>query len=315
MKKIFAVIMALVMMLSASAFAAGMEIGLSSVTLVENNEIVMQIPDPGIRIAFAENAGDFGLRAALVADGQTALEAVITANDEILLARATGISDTYGVNIAQAMELLAPYMDQFTSMIPSDLQLTEADMEIVNKLTATAGAAVSAGMYTSDDGATMGVKIGAEDMRTLWNLVVDLAAGHPEMLDAAGMTAADLEEVRMPDYVNLEADASMSYTEAGISAGILFNVSEGTDVATVGLTVETDGASFVNIDAGLRQGDFIAMGAEIALSLAETDGAWLIPTGNITNAESIVNVLAMDEAQLNKLMGEAQGILSMFGLA
>lgn len=310
MKKIFAIVLSLIMMLSVSACATGIEVGLSSVTLTEKGDVVMQMPDPGIRIAFAENEDGLGLRAALVADGQTALEAVITLGVDKLMARATGISDIYAVNLEQLMAIVEPYMEQLTAMIPADLQLSEADMAIVGQMATVVESAVANGVYTSEDAATMGVKIGAEDVRTLWGLGVELLGNHPEVLEMLEIPAEVLSELQMPADFNLSLDASLSYTDTGVAAALVLDAGQGGEAATIELTAATDLTSTATLGFAHKSGDLVFSAAEVVLSFAETDGAWMIPADAVT-----VDVLTMGEDQLNKLTSEAQGILSMFGLA
>lgn len=306
MKKIISVIVSLIMMLSVSACAAGIEIGINSVTLVENDAVVMQLDDPGFRLAFAEGENGAGLRAAMEADGQTALEAIVTLGAEKIFAKATGISDVYSIGMEAAGMLAQTAMSTVSS---AGIELTEADMVVVGQIVETATAAAQNGMYYSEDGSTMGVTIADADIRALLAQVVELAKNHPELLAMAELTAEDLDVIAIPENIEISVDASLTQTDAGMTAQLAVFVVEGDITRIISLEVETDMASYVSLTGSAFENESVVMAANVVIGFTDDDGAWLIPADTAS-----VDVMTMDEAQLEKLMTEAQAILSMFGL-
>lgn len=305
MKKIIAIIVSLIMMLSVSACAAGVQIGIDSVTLVENDAVVMQMEDPGIRLAFAEGEAGMGLRAALEADGQTAMEAIITLGAEKIFAKATGISDIYSVSMETVGALAQTAMGSVGAMI----EPTEADMALIEQLTGTAMAAVQNGMYASEDGATMGVAISDADIRALVAQVTELAQAHPEILDASGLTAEDLAAFSIPEDIELTLDASLTNSETGMAAQLALFVADGEDTRIVALNAETDMATCVDFTFSAFENESTVLAANVVIGFDFIEGEWLIPADTAS-----VDVLTMDEAQMEKLMTEAQSLMSMLGM-
>lgn len=306
MKKIIAIIVSLIMMLSVSACAAGIEIGIDSVTLVENDAVVMQLDDPGFRLAFAEGENGAGLRAALEANGQTAMEAIITMGAEKLFAKATGISDVYSVSMETLGMLVQTAMGTVSA---AGVELTEEDMVVIGQIVETATAAAQNGMYASEDGTTMGVTISDADIRTLLSQVVALAKNHPELLAMAELTAEDLDVIAIPENIEITVDASLSYTDTGMAAQMAVFVVEGDITRIIALNADTDMASYVSLTGSAFENESTVMAANIVIGFTADDGAWLIPADTAS-----VDVMTMSETQLEKLVTEAQAILSTFGL-
>jgi len=306
-KKVIAIVISVIMMLSVSASAAGIQIGLDSFKLSQNGQTVMELTDPGIRLAFAENEDGVGLRAALEADGQTALEAIVTIGVENVLAKVTGISSVYGVSLEQLAGLAEGAVGTVTQS--AGIELTQDDMIIIGEMGTILTNAMENGMYASEDGATMGIRFTDAEIRQLLPLVIKLAENHPEILATAGISAEDLSGITIPADAALLVDAYVTSADT-MAVGIKADVTFQGETVNFTFVVETDLNSFVRIAFDVAQGGASMMAMEAVIGISETDGAWIIPA----NAE-FIDAFAMTDAQTQTLLSEAESLLSMFGLA
>ena len=293
MKKIFAIIISLVLMLSVSASAAGLEIRLDSFKATEGGEVTMELTDPGLRLAFAE--------------GETALEAIITIGAEAIMAKMTGITGVYGVNLEQLAALAETTVGTVTESAGIEPEFTEEDMTILTEMGEILTGALETGMYASEDGTTMGIKVTDAEARKLLPLIVKLAENHPEILESAEIPAEVLSELTIPEEVAIVVDAYLTNGEV-MAAGLKVDLTAGEETLTIELIAETDMASYVRIALDCNEGETSVAGLEIVIGISETDGAWLIPADT-----EYIDIASITDDQMTVLMTEAEELLSMFG--
>lgn len=306
MKKIVAVLLSIVMMLSFTAYATTFDIGLQSLTIVESGTVVTELTDPGLRIGVAQddNDGSLGLRLAMEAEGTTIVEAIATLTSEKIMASVTGISDIYSVDLETAAILLV----ELGSSIGMDgIELSEADSAIVGEMSATVINALTTGAYTSEDGNTIGAIIGKEDIATLIGQCIALAQNHPELLALAEITSEDLDGFVMPESLDASINAYVTVTDASSIACLVLNFAEGDDTLAVTLSGETDRNGMLSLVFSVNEdGEVSSM--TIVLNVSEADDTWLIPADATT-----IDAFSMDDAQFEKLSGELEGLLGAFG--
>lgn len=306
MKKIVAILLSIVMMLSFTAYATTFDIGLQSLTIVESGTVVTELSDPGLRIGIAQddNDGSLGLRLAMEAEGTTVVEAIATLTSEKIMASVTGISDIYSIDLETAAILLV----ELGSSIGMDgIELSEADNAIIGEMSATVINALTTGAYTSEGGNTVGAIIGKEDIATLIGQCIALAQNHPELLALAEIAPEDLDGFAMPESLDASINAYVTVTDASSIACLVLNFAEGDDTLVVTLSGETDRNGMLSLDFSVNEdGEVSSM--TIVFNGSETDDTWLIPADATT-----VDAFSMDDAQFEKLSGELEGLLGAFG--
>lgn len=305
MKKIVAILLSIMMMLSFTAYATAFDFGLESFTLVESGTVISEMTDPGLRLSIGEDDdGSLGLRLALEADGTTAIEAIAMLTSEKVMASMTGISDIYSIDLQTAAILLVELGDAI-GMNGTDL--TDADAAIVGEMSATIANAISTGAYASEDGNTIGVIIGKEDITTLIGQCIALAQNHPELLALAEIAPEDLDGFSMPDSLDATIDAYIAVTDVSTIGSLSLNFAEGDDTMSITFSGETDRNGTLSLSCAVNEdGEVSAM--NIVLSILETDDAWLIPADTAT-----IDVITMDETQMTKLTTELENLLTVFG--
>lgn len=309
MKKILAVLLSMILMLSGAAFAEGVQFAIDTISIIENNETVGTIPDPGIRVAFSTGESGVGVRAAIEAGGEVGFEVIGVLSDKLYLS-ATGISDVYSIGLEDLEKLLGSAENMGAS---SGIQLTEKDMALISQLISTFTTAAAAGYYSEtyeeDNSTITGVTIMNEEVRAMISILLQLANNHPELLSQAGITNI-YDVVEIPADVQLAIDAWYNPYEGGVAAGLDLYALELNKTRMVSLYGESDTASYIYLYAMMVEDDNVTQGVDAVIAISEDSGDWMIPVGTAS-----VDIPSMSVGQIGKLMGEAKGLLGLFGLA
>lgn len=322
MKKILAVMMTLVMLFSACAFAENenAELVISDVVVLAGEMPMLDLTGLGLKIGAV--AEPLGMQLALSAAGQEAVALNLSVAEDKLLLSMTGVTGVYSIDtavIGQAIEDAGVDMDveaitnldmnEVTAQISAEDQL--ALMALAMEAVAVAQAGTTAGGTETIDGVAYEVtkvEITAEQIKPLMDKAVDILDNYPELLAEAGIediaqayagiapalsvsgTILDGEETSVIDFTVNGALYSGTEEEIGGYVNLYLEGKEtGEDAvsmylkATAGAGEESYALAF-NLDAS-----------------TENDGAW------IPAAEGAIDLLAAleDEAQSQQLMLQA----------
>lgn len=134
MKKLVAVIMSLVMLLTACAFAEGSELVLNNIVLSLGDQGELDFSGIDLRLGVGENESFAGVNLAVDANGQNALNGVAALSGEQLVLILEGLSDIYAVDLASIMEQAGgeavqdAFSNGFSAGFEAGTQVSEEDM-------------------------------------------------------------------------------------------------------------------------------------------------------------------------------------------
>jgi len=134
MKKLVAVILSLVMLLTACAFAEGGELILNNIVLSMGDQGELDFSGIDLRLGYGGNENFAGVNLAVDANGQNALNGVAALSEEQLVLILEGLSDIYAVDLASVMELAGgenvqgAFSNGFSAGFEAGKQVSEEDM-------------------------------------------------------------------------------------------------------------------------------------------------------------------------------------------
>lgn len=297
MKKILALVLAALMLLSAFAVAEA-PIGGKQLTIkdiaVDAGGASLDLSGLDLILACAENGEQSGLRLALEGAGASILNAIAAVDSEQIAFTVDGLSDTYAISLAdmQAMAeaqggMSGAFQDGFNAGFSFGTDLVTEEAEAAGALIERAAEMISGGMTPADPQTIDGVEYEVTDVAISEDQIAELLDGlaeiidrHPEIMADSGYAsfAAALEDLNLrmsaqgtllasEDAMILSLDLSMMAEDMTEPETICFYMEA--QVSADGLQTDLNiRLDEVEQDAQGREEDFIC---QIVASYVETE--------------------------------------------
>lgn len=110
MKKLLAIILCAVMLLSAAAFAEGTELTINNVVISGSDGTVIDLSGIDLKLAIDKLENQLGLRLTLGGNGEEIASGMASLDESQLLLAATGLSSVYGLDVAELTAALQGMM-------------------------------------------------------------------------------------------------------------------------------------------------------------------------------------------------------------
>lgn len=317
MKKLLAMLLCAVMMLSTCAFAGG-GITLKDVVLFEGDEALLDLSGLGVRFETYrnENNDDVGLKIAFEAADQEALSLALAYMGEKLLLSMSGVSGVYSVDFDALRELASDELGEAAVSAMPDFEVKdvlESEWLAESKtLLEKAGEMLESGEVDGEQVTIEGesyersaISLSAEQCDELLLAACAIADKYAADLIGGGGSLADVYKQFDIDFI---VDGEYFEGEAyDIVNGALSVVSEGIELAVVTLYAE-----ILEDEAADETGVYLEMefasgtesyGMSLGLELTDDDNSAWMPDADV-EAKDLLAALE-DETQLQKLTTEA----------
>lgn len=126
MKKLFCMIIAVIMLISACALAEGKVLTIGNIVLGDGSETLVDFSGIELKLAAAENQDTAGVSVAVAADGEEVARAVLSVDNEGLYLSATDISDVYSLSM--------DYIEAFIYEMIGDVNIEEMLETYLNEI-------------------------------------------------------------------------------------------------------------------------------------------------------------------------------------
>lgn len=322
MKKILAVLMTLVMLFSACAFAENenAELVISDVVVLAGEMPMLDLTGLGLKIGAV--AEPLGMQLALSAAGQEVAALNLGVAEEKLLLSMTGVTGVYSLDANVIDQVIADAgvdvdveaitnldMNEVTAQISAEDQL--ALMALAMEAVAVAQAGTTAGGTETIDGVAYEVtkvEITAEQVKPLLDKLVDIVDNYPELLAEAGIEDLAQAYAEIAPALSVSGSILDSEEKGVIDFTVNGAIYSGTEAEVGGyVNLYLEGKEVGDDDASLYLKATVGAGEEsyaLAFNLDvanENDGAW------IPASDAPIDLLAAleDEAQSQQLMLQA----------
>ena len=312
MKKLLAILLSALMLLSAFAAAEGGSVTLGNVQVSANGEMLLDLSGLELVLAAAESDAGLGLRLALNYGAGSADEAVVWLGGTELALKASFLSDAYFMDVgALAGEVEEGFSPEVVEDVAS--QLSEEDVAAAQAIVAAAAEVLQAGVTdggeTEIDGARYAVTevdIPEAETEKVMDAVFALLDNHPELLEDSEFSS--FGELRQAVDPRLSAAGRICTGEAGTLVDLTLKVATNLlpEPVSLGLYLdqkagEVEGERRAHIELSLgAAGQSGTLALDV--TLAKDNGAWI--PAQIGDAMDVLDV-ANDSAQQQKLMREA----------
>ena len=272
MKKLLSVLICVVMLLTACAFAEGSELTISNVAITMGEESTIDLSGIDLHLAAADNEAGGGLRIALGANGEEVISAVASINEQGIALAMDGLSSSYTVSMEDIMAMLAedPDFQQLMQLIAA-LDFTEQDLVellgIIETFMANVDASISETGSEEIDGVTYqtyAINFGEEGYDALFGGLAALLDKHPALvgmiMDGTGYST--LGEAYEASGFRMRAEGGMVSSESEVEIDLTgyASTADGEEVAVNGYGYMVVGA---DEEAGVEMLDMSLAMSEI----------------------------------------------------
>lgn len=320
MKKLLAMLLCAVMLLSACAAAESYGVTLKNLYLAENGTPVLDLSGIGLGLEFGSRDDGGDMMISLLADGANMLDLVISGSAEGVLMSMTGVSDVYSVS-AEVVESIVNSASQSVNVqVEEDtVQLTDAEKAALAELGERVAAAFSAGLSSQGtaeiNGASyeaMALNVSQESLRPIIDDFAKIMDNYSYVLEDTGFESFTQMVQTIDPQVSMSGEMYSGETGGIIDMSLNASVVGGSESGALAVYGEfAQGAGENGFDSYME----ITMSAAeesytlaFELSGAAGTGDWAIPMGT----ESVDLIAALeDETQMQKLSMEAMSAAMM----
>lgn len=312
MKKLLAILLGALMLLSAFAVAEGGSVTLGNVQISANGQMMVDLRGLELELAAAQGDGGMGVRIALDYDGKGRDEVIGWLSDAVLALKASFLSNTYCMDLEEIGQMVGSDLSPETA---GDLlnQIPAEDMAAVMSIAVAAQECFQTGVTDGGEAeidgaryAVTSIEITEAQTGKVMDAVFALLDNHPEILSDSEFSS--FSELRQAVNPQLSASGSVYTGDAGCLVDVTLSVSAAMLPEPAKLKVYAEQKAG---DAGDAQQLHIELAVDamdqngtlsLDVALAADDGAWI--PAQVGDAVNVMSVLG-DSAQQQKLVGEA----------
>ena len=318
MKKLLAILLSALILLSACAAAEAAKLTVKNVAASANGAVLFDLSGLDVELAVGTEDGRSGVSIALTSGGQDVERLTLAAIGSTVALFAGGLTDVYTLSIEQAAGILGQAtgeLDIEDAIEDASQAMSPADAAAIEELAAAVQAAFAAGVTDGGAGELDGVpceitlvELSEEQLSAVLDALVKLLDNHKEQLAGSGISSFSELRAALDPKLSVSGEAYETEDEECLNLTFTLTAAGLPAPATLEVYVECmEGAAEGETSTGLA---FVAgMGESaytltLALETAQDDLAW-IPA----ELGETVDVLTMDQAQLQKLQSEAMAML------